>query len=238
MDMMSTIEPKSDQLTADDLIAGPRTITIARVNGNDGNPDQPVNFFFDGDGDRPYRPCKIMRRVVVSVWGPDAAQYVGRSMRLYRDPNVKWGGMTVGGVRISHMSHMEDGRERTLALTETRGKKTPHVVKPLAAAPETMPVAEQEAILVAADGAARSGTEAFKAWYKDQTPAAREVAKAEMAKFQKLATEADAAGSGGDDPFTAGQKDDGPAITQEDRERAAREAREAIQAQDREAAGQ
>ena len=137
MDMTNTIIPKSDQINADDLIAGPRTITIARVTGNEGNAEQPVNVFYEGDNGKPYRPCKGMRRVMVSIWGADAATYVGRSMTLYRDPTVTWGGMAVGGIRISHMSHME--REVTLALTASKTNRRPFVVKPLRNAPAKPP---------------------------------------------------------------------------------------------------
>ena len=132
VDMTSTIAPKSDQINADDLIAGPRTITVTRVTGNEGNAEQPVNVFFDGD-DKPFRPCKSMRRVMVAVWGADASKYVGKSMTLFRDPKVKWGGMEVGGIRISHMSGLTAPKQ--LALTETRAKRTPYTVHPLKDAP-------------------------------------------------------------------------------------------------------
>lgn len=128
MDMSTTIAPKSDQLNADDLIAGPRTITITRVVAAP-SPEQPVAVFFEGDDQKPYRPCKSMRRVMVALWDKDASQYVGRSMRLYRDPKVLWGGMEVGGIRISHMSHIE--RETTMALTATNKIRKPFTVKPL-----------------------------------------------------------------------------------------------------------
>lgn len=128
LDMTSTIAPKSDQINADDLIGGPRTITINRVTGNEGNAEQPVNVFFEGHNN-PFRPCKSMRRVMVSIWGADASQYVGKSMTIYRDPKVKWGGMEVGGIRISHMSGLTGPKQ--MALTETRAKRTPYTVQPL-----------------------------------------------------------------------------------------------------------
>jgi hypothetical protein len=86
---------------------------------------------FDGDDGRPFKPCKSMRRVMVAAWGREAAQYVGRSMTLYRDPKVAFGGMEVGGIRISHMSHIE--KRLDLALTVTKAKRAPYRVEPLAA---------------------------------------------------------------------------------------------------------
>ena len=50
-------------------------------------------------------------------------------MTLYGDPKVKWGGMEVGGIRISHMTHL--AAPRAMALTETKGKKAVFVVNPL-----------------------------------------------------------------------------------------------------------
>ncbi len=129
MNMADFVAPKSDQLNADDLIAGPRTIRITRVSGS-GNSEQPVNVHFEDDDGKPYRPCKSMRRVMIAAWGADAAQYSGRAMTLYRDPKVQFGGMEVGGIRISHMTHID--RDMVMALTATKKSRKPYTVKPLA----------------------------------------------------------------------------------------------------------
>jgi hypothetical protein len=50
-------------------------------------------------------------------------------MTLYNDPTVLWGGVEVGGIRISHMSDIDDDIE--VKLTKTRGKKVLHVIKRL-----------------------------------------------------------------------------------------------------------
>jgi hypothetical protein len=126
-----TIVPKSDQLNADDLIAGPMTITVTRVTAAPSSADQPVSVHFEGDDGKPYKPCKSMRRVLVQLWGARGDDYAGRRMTLYRDASVRFGGIEVGGIRISHMSHI-DG-EKKLALTVTRGKRAPYIVKPLPA---------------------------------------------------------------------------------------------------------
>ncbi|WP_420140174.1 hypothetical protein [Sphingomonas sp.] len=126
-DMTSVIVPKSDQWNADDFIAGPRTFTIAEVHIRGGQ-EQPVSIALEGT-DKFFRPCKSMSRVLVAIWGADARQYIGRSLTLYRDPTVKWGGMEVGGIRISHMSDME--KPHTMALTATKGSRKPYTVRPL-----------------------------------------------------------------------------------------------------------
>lgn len=127
-DLSRAIAPKSDQLNADDLIAGPRTITVSKVTVQAGT-EQPVAIHFEGDNGKPWKPCKSMCRVLVNAWGADGANYAGRSITLYRDPAVKWGGMAVGGIRISHLSHI--ARQIVMALTETRGARKPFTVNPL-----------------------------------------------------------------------------------------------------------
>lgn len=129
-DMTAIIQPKSDQINADDLLSGPRTIKITKVEVNQGV-EQPCTVHYEGENGRPFKPCKSMARVMVLVWGADSKAYVGKSMTLYHDPEVKWGGMKVGGIRISHMSDMKSNAP--LMLTVTRGKKAPYSVKPLAA---------------------------------------------------------------------------------------------------------
>lgn len=132
-DMTAVIVPRSDQWNADDFITGPQTFTIQGVSISAGT-EQPVSMDVGTPG-KVYRPCKSMSRVLVSAWGPDAKVYVGRTFTLYRDPAVLWGGLAVGGIRISHMSHIE--RDMTLALTATRAQRKPYTVKPLKVAPAT-----------------------------------------------------------------------------------------------------
>jgi hypothetical protein len=145
-DMSAVIAPKSDQMNADDLIAGPRTIIITGVDIRPGT-EQPVSVHFEDDGGKPYKPCKSMMRVMVHAWGPDAGKYPGHGMTLYRDEGVTWAGMKVGGIRISHMTGIQ--REMAMALTATKGNKKMFTVRPLAkpapsGAPEPQPEAPRK----------------------------------------------------------------------------------------------
>lgn len=128
IDISQTVAPKSDQLNADDLIGGPRTIKITRVSKMS-EPDQPIAIYFEGDGGKPYKPGKSMRRVLLRVWGADGTTYAGRRMTLYRDDAVQFGGVAVGGIRISHMSGISSAV--TMALTATKARRVPYTVKPL-----------------------------------------------------------------------------------------------------------
>lgn len=162
IDMRATIAPKSDQLNADDLIGGPRTITVRGVKADPSSKEQPVSIFFEGDDNKPYKPCKSMRRLMVHIWGPDAAQYTGRSMTLYMDKEVTFGGMKVGGIRISHMSDMD--APQTVALTATRASRKPYTVKPLQQAqkPKKEAAKDYNALALAA---AQKGLDFFREWY-------------------------------------------------------------------------
>lgn len=124
--LADTIIPKSDQLNADDLIAGPITVTVEGVKRSS-SPEQPIDILISGH--RPYRPCKSMRRVLISVWGDKGQDWIGQSMTLYRDESVKYGGVAVGGIRISHATGID--KRRDLMLTATRSKREMFVVNPL-----------------------------------------------------------------------------------------------------------
>lgn len=142
IDVFDTIIPRSDQLNSDALLE-PKTITVTRVTKID-EADQPLVLNYEGDKGQPYKPCKSMRRVLAHCWGRWANEWVGKSMTLFNDPTVKWGGIESGGVRISHVSHIQ--RTTAIPLRESSKKKTVYTVKPLQvqqparpAAPPTAP---------------------------------------------------------------------------------------------------
>lgn len=133
LDMSDTIIARSDQLNADDLITGPRTIKITKVSKK--KDDQPVILNYVDDGGKPFKPCKTVRRLLAVLWGKDGAKWNGHSLVVLRDPDVKWGGVAVGGIRISHAT----GIQQTLriALQVTKGRKEVFEVEPLAGGPAT-----------------------------------------------------------------------------------------------------
>ncbi len=133
-DMKAAIVPKSSQTNADDLLTGPITVKIVGVSVKAGQ-EQPVSIEYEGGEGRPYKPCKSMARAMVHAWGADSSKYVGRFLTLFNDPKVKWGGLEVGGIRISHMSHID--APITMALTASKGSKKLFTVKPLSTASAT-----------------------------------------------------------------------------------------------------
>lgn len=162
MNIAHTIIPKSDRTNADDLLAAPRTIRIVSV--KDGPAESPVALHYDGDGGRPYLPCKSMRRVLVTMWGAEGEAYVGKRLTIYCDKSVRFGGEEVGGIRISHADISEPLEIR---LTATRGKRKPFRVEPLPAekvATQNPPRALDE-LTAAGDAISATGVEAYKQWW-------------------------------------------------------------------------
>lgn len=115
-DVTPFLTAKSDQLNADDLVGGPITVRVvsARITGGT---EQPVTVEIDG-GHRPWKPCKTTMRVLAALWGSAPSAWAGRMIRLYRDPTVKYGGVEVGGIRISGMSHIDGPKKITLAASK------------------------------------------------------------------------------------------------------------------------
>lgn len=145
MDIANSLAPRSDQINADDLVAGPMTVTIRQVVG--GKAEQPFDFLLEGT-DRAFRPAVTMRRLIAAAWGTNGDAYVGRRITIYRDPEVMFGKDKVGGIRISHMSHIDKRLE--IKLQTTRGKRSLFVVEPLPDAPAEPTPAELAEQLVAA----------------------------------------------------------------------------------------
>ena len=132
VDLSKSIVPRSDQLNAEDLLTGPRVVTITDVKR--GSAEQPIDIVTEEFGTgRPYKPSKTMRRVIVAAWGPDASTYIGRKLFLYRDPDITFGKDRVGGIRISAVSHIDKRLELMLAVT--KGRRAPFIIEPLKEAP-------------------------------------------------------------------------------------------------------
>ena len=126
--LRDTIVPNSQQLNADDLLATTKIIKITAVKRGS-SAEQPVSVEYEGMTGNPFKPCKSMRRVLIASWGENGRDWVGRSMNLFCDPDVKFGGVKVGGIRISHLSHIEN--DMKILISTSRGKRSDYVVKKL-----------------------------------------------------------------------------------------------------------
>ncbi len=164
-----TIIAKSDQLNNIDLITGPITIKITKVDVADKICEQPVAIHYEGDQGKPYKPGLAMRRVLLHGWTEESSLYVGRYLTIYRDDSIKFGHELTGGTRISHMSDISG--EFTIPIPVSRGRAKAFTVKPLKAgkapsagkSPEPVPATPEQ--IEAAKAEARKGTKHFTTWW-------------------------------------------------------------------------
>lgn len=197
--LRATIVPKSDQLNFDQMLGGPMTITVTevRVGSTD---EQPISLHYANDGGRPFKPGKTMRKVLILAWGENGNDWVGRSMTLYGEPTVKWAGAEVGGIRISHLSHIE--KEINVSLNLTKGKKQLHriailqtpkaVARPARTERHDSMVADFETV------AREQGFESFKeAWSRLSAEDRKAIGLAERDRIGAIGQETDAVRQGG-----------------------------------------
>jgi hypothetical protein len=190
VNMLGTVVPKSNQLNADDLVGGQtKTIKISKVSGSPSQ-EQPVAISYEGDNRKPYMPCKSMRRVIIHCWGPDSKDYIGRSLTLFRDDNVLFGGIVVGGLRISHMTNISG--PITIALTATQKTRKPYTVQPMIAEPSPyLPdwIADIEAVptLEGLEHKFKEAAKLFKGDERVQLIAAKDKRKAELTPKEEVA---------------------------------------------------
>ena len=131
--LRDTITPNSNQLNADDLINTTKIIRITAVKRGTSK-EQPISIEYDNMQGRPFKPCKSMRRVLIAAYGEDGREWIGKSMKLYADPDVKFGGVKVGGIRISHLSDID--KTMSIMLSVSKGRREPVTVSKLPTYPQ------------------------------------------------------------------------------------------------------
>ena len=166
---------KSDQLDNVDLLAGPRVFTI--TGASKGPADQPLNITL-AEYDRPWRPGLTMRRLLAAMWGTEADNYTGRRIRLYRDPDVRFGNDKPGGTRISHASHLD--KRLTVSLPTSKGKFGAFCVEPLV---ESAPAPTEP---TAAQVAASTDSDALRAMWQASGVEMRAQIEARVAELNEV----------------------------------------------------
>lgn len=129
MDITEALAPTSDQLDAVELVH-PRTFTIddgSRLGTREGKKVAEIRLV---GFDRVWRPSKGMLDLLAACWGTDAKVWVGHRVTVYNDPDVMFGKERTGGVRISHLSHIDKARD-VLIRAAGAGKKRSWHVEPL-----------------------------------------------------------------------------------------------------------
>lgn len=116
MDVTADIQAKSDQLNAVDLPSDLTVIVTSVTRSADGR----LTVHYANDNGRPWKPSKGMVRVLVAGWGKESDQWIGRSVTLFCEPSVKYGGKEVGGIHIRAMSDIKkSGINTTLAISRS-----------------------------------------------------------------------------------------------------------------------
>lgn len=183
IDFSDTIIAKSDQLNASD-IAGSLTIKI--TDAKKVSDDQPIHIFYEGCNKKPWKPCKGMRRVMAQAWG-SKVNVKGRRVTLVCDPTVTWAGAEVGGIRITHLSHI-DG-EKTFPLRISKHKVEKYKVLPLRE--EKTPVEPDPELVKAGDEASSKGVSAYTAWLNSLKPEQKEPLRKYHQQWTEKAKEAE-----------------------------------------------
>lgn len=200
MTMQKFIEPKSDQLNADDLVSGPRILKITKVKVTS-EAQQACTIWYESHPDRPWKPCKTMGRVIVEAWGMDPQNYVGKYVKVYRDPEAIFGGQKVGGIRIMALSDIES--PFTTSVTVSRGSKKPVRIEKLVIQQprQDQPLSD---LTEAGKLAAGKGTEEYKTWFTSLTATEKKSVEAQHAGWKTAAGEVDKANMGEPDPSVTG----------------------------------
>ena len=93
--------------------------------------------------------------------------WAGKSMTIFCDPEVKFGGVKVGGIRISHMTDIES--DMAVCLNTTKGKKGEFKIRKLAS------VRSKSALSELLTEAAKNGTQSLRSiWGKTLSEAERQ----------------------------------------------------------------
>lgn len=127
VDIRAATKPKSDQLNYETFLTGPQTFTVSKV--TPGDRDHPVFIHMNECPATPYKPSKGMLKCIAQPdgWGDKSSQWVGKSITLYGDPTVIYGGVEVGGIKVAALSDI-NGDYETL-ISARRGVRKPHLIK-------------------------------------------------------------------------------------------------------------
>lgn len=127
VDIRAATKPKSDQLNYETFLTGSQTFTVSKV--TPGDRDHPVFIHMNECPATPYKPSKGMLKCIAQPdgWGDKSSQWVGKSITLYGDPTVIYGGVEVGGIKVAALSDIS-GDYETL-ISARRGVRKPHLIK-------------------------------------------------------------------------------------------------------------
>ena len=125
------MQANSNQLNAADIMGVEPIITVQSVNLTNEAGKKTVWVHYHGGEGRPWRVSTGMVRILSAGWGPESDNWIGKSVKIFNEPTVRFGGKEVGGVQIRAMSDIpERGIKATLSINRT--KRVPFPVAHLA----------------------------------------------------------------------------------------------------------
>ena len=173
MDITDALAPASDQLDAVEL-AEPRTFTIDTGSRLGKRENRTVAEIRLVGFDRVWRPSKGMLDLLAACWGTDGSKWVGHRVTVYNDRSVSFGKEKTGGVRISHLSHIDGPRDVQIRANGAGRMQSWHVE------PLTEPASP-----TAADVAACTDIPTLRDMYKSASDDVRALILDRVAKLQQ-----------------------------------------------------
>tara|TARA_R110000850_G_C9742296_1_gene444496 strand:+ start:65 stop:676 length:612 start_codon:yes stop_codon:yes gene_type:complete len=119
-DLSDTIEAQSDRINAADLMGADKVIVINEVVRYSESGTNKFYLNYVGHNGRAYKPSLGMRRIIMTLWGKDGTQYIGRSIKIFRDPTVIYAGKAAGGVVISAMTDIKAKATVVIPISKTK----------------------------------------------------------------------------------------------------------------------
>jgi hypothetical protein len=119
-DLSDTIEAQSDRINAADLMGADKIIVINEVVRYSESGTSKFYLNYVGHNGRAYKPSLGMRRIIMTLWGKDGTQYIGRSIKIFRDPTVIYAGKAAGGVVISAMTDIKSKATVVIPISKTK----------------------------------------------------------------------------------------------------------------------
>lgn len=132
MNIREFVKIKSDRLNFEDFIMGSQDFTIAKLGRKVDQGNVRLLMFFEGREATPYWVPKGMVKCLSNPegWGEsEFSEWIGRKVRLFGEPTVVYAGKELGGIRISHISHIP--APYSTKITERRGVRIDYVISPL-----------------------------------------------------------------------------------------------------------
>lgn len=140
-DVSFAIEAKSDQLNTMDIVGAEPVLKVTSVTVKAPGTEQPIWVHFEGDHGKPWKPSKGMLRLLSEAWSRDSSAWAGKYVQVYCDPDVKWAGKAVGGIRIRALSDIP-AKGMTFLVAENRSTRKPSHIPMLEVKTEAYPEAQ------------------------------------------------------------------------------------------------